>query len=178
MRVQLSSLHFGRELELDFLNARLPKLQLQLRQKKAAKKNKCMPSLSSTGNTSHPQVPQILDTLMFQFAIFLGDTIDGANLVKVQRCEALYRAQNVEDCKPYYAKFRSLELSWKNEIVPSSQSQVDIERCADFFVAVPGTKFCSDTCRFNSFALRKQTQTPGYQAEKQRRYRERLKSKS
>ena len=178
MRVQMASLHFGRELDLDFINQRLSKLHLHLMTKKGQSRYKNLPSLSAANSAPLKPIQQILDTLVYQFATFLGDTIDGGNSGNIQRCEALYRAKNVENCKSFYNKFRSLEYTWRDELIPTTQAPGDAERCADFFIALPGTKFCSDACRFNSFSFRKQTQTPGYQSEKQRRYRERQKAKN
>jgi hypothetical protein len=171
MREQLNALHFGRALSIQYINERLAHVKLQLR---AADNdlNSGLPSLSAF-SSGRSDVGNIIETLLFQFAVFLGDTMDGAATYRVGRCEALCRSKTVADCTAFYRKFRSLEESWKEEIAHDLANTDEIERCADFFVATHGGKFCSDACRFNSFALRKQLENPDYQAEKQRRYRSR-----
>ncbi len=171
MRSQLSNLHFKRKVDLAYLNERLSSVRLQLQ-----------PAEDSGLPTLRSQTARAIDvftqTLVFQFADFLGQTIDGQAPYAVNRCEAICKKRAVEDCRQFYEKFRSLEDSWKSEIVSDLEGQglEEVERCADFFLAAAGAKFCSDSCRFNSFALRKQLKTPSYQAEKQRRYRERQKN--
>ena len=181
MREQLASIHFNRRLDFEYINERLSKLQLQLNEKNSTNKQHRLPSLCPLSSTKIMTLQQILDSLLFQFACFLGETVDGETPYSVARCEAIYKTRTLEDCKNFYKKFRSLEDSWKKEVLADSSNAGELERCADFFISTPtakNTKFCSDACRFNSFAVRKQIETPGYQAEKQRRYRERQKSKS
>jgi len=182
MRHQLNALHFSGELDTDFLNERLATMRLRLSRGSAG----VTPAVSDHQGRVEIQLPcltpssadksplsNLIDTVLFQFAIFLGDTMDGAAPYKVSRCEAICRKKAVEDCTAFYQKFRSLEESWKHEVTQQMENLDEVERCADFFVSSHGGRFCSDSCRFNSFALRKQLQDPGYQAEKQRRYRSR-----
>jgi hypothetical protein len=195
MRQQLNALHFSRDLDTHYLNERLASMRLGLKPKNlelspgtargptAAHAHQGeadvqlpseiqLPSLTAfSADKSH--LANLIDTLLFQFAIFLGQTIDGAAPYMVSRCEAICRKKSVEDCTAFYQKFRSLEQSWKSEVTHEMDNADEIERCADFFVSNHGGRFCSDSCRFNSFALRKQLQDPAYQAEKQRRYRSR-----
>jgi hypothetical protein len=177
MREQLASIHFNRRLDFEYINGRLSKLQLQLSDKKSKRKHNRLPSLCPLSNVENRPLEQILDSVLFQFACFLGETVDGETQYTVARCEAVYETRTLKESKSFYKKFRSLENSWKKEVLADSTVAGDLERCADFFICTPGTKFCTDACRFNSFAVRKQIEIPGYQAEKQRRYRERQKSK-
>ncbi|MDR3613567.1 MAG: hypothetical protein P4L53_08370 [Candidatus Obscuribacterales bacterium] len=178
MREQLASIHFRRKLDLEYINERLSKLQLELTDSKSKRRRGRLPSLSPSSSIENNPLQRILDSVLFQFACFLGETIDSETPYTVARCEAIYKTTSLKDCKSFYKKFRSLENSWKEEILDDSPMAPDLERCADFFISAPGTKFCTDICRFNSFAVRKQIEIPSYQAEKQRRYRERQKSKS
>jgi hypothetical protein len=181
MRDQLAAIHFDRKLDFEYLNKRLSKIHLQLREKKSTARHSSFPSLSPQSDIKTKPLQQILDSVIFQFAYFLGETVDGETPYTVERCEALYRKQNLQESTNFYKKFRSLENSWREEVLDDSPIALEFERCADFFISSAGTKstkFCSDICRFNSFAVRKEIEVPGYQAEKQRRYRERQKTKS
>lgn len=179
MREQLAALHFQKPLALAYINRRLERIHFRLEVVSPdITAEEALPSLRAQSPDSASSAEQLFDTLLLQFAIFLGDTLDGHSPYTVSRCEAICRKKSVADCQRFYEKFRSLEDSWKAEVSSDLKNNDEVERCADFFQASPGAKFCSDACRFNSFALRKQMSSPSYQAEKQRRYRLRQKAKS
>ena len=181
MREQLNAHHFGRPIDFSYLNQILAGMRLQLTtttgEPGESDNRLVLPALRATRKETNSTIQQIIDTWLFQFANFFGELIDGNAPYVVNRCAAIYRKTQVADCHSFYNKYRSLELSWREEVVSELPNHGELERCADFFVANQLGKFCSDACRFNSFALRKQTQSPNYQAEKQKRYRERQKSK-
>jgi hypothetical protein len=173
MRKQLNSLHFSKEVDPLYLNERLAGMKLRLAHGVLESQEPgCLPALAPF-SADKSALNNLIDTLLFQFAVFLGQTMDGAATYKVSRCEAICRKKAVEDCTAFYQKFRTLEESWKHEVTQQMANLDEVERCADFFVSSHGGKFCSHSCRFNSFALRKQMQDPTYQAEKQKRYRSR-----
>jgi hypothetical protein len=177
LREQISALHFKRMLDVEFLNSRLEQMTFRLSQFNEIEpaSGAALPALRATRTTAATTLVQILDTLLFQFACFVSDTMSGAAPMGVFRCEGLCHTDAVADCKTYYDRFQSLEAAWKLEVVADSSLNGIFERCSDYFMAGPGAKFCSDSCRFTTFALRKKMQTPDYQAAKQRRYRERKK---
>ena len=177
MREQIACLHFKRPLDFSYINERLSEIRIKLQPTSLRQdaNTLVLPSLIAKDDSKNP-LANMLDTLIAQFAFFLGDTVDGGATYTVSRCEAVCKKKAVEDCSLFYKKFRSLEDNWKSEITGDLQNLDEVERCADFFIANPGAKFCSDSCRFNSFALRKQLKSPSYQAEKQRRYRARQKA--
>jgi hypothetical protein len=179
MREQIACLHFKRPLDFSYLNERLSNIHMQLHptSSRQVANSMVLPTLAADAHSNEP-LATVIDTLIAQFAFFLGDTVDGGATYTVSRCEAICKKKAVEDCSLFYKKFRSLEDNWKSEITSDLQNLDEVERCADFFIANPGAKFCSDVCRFNSFALRKQLKSPSYQAEKQKRYRARQKAES
>lgn len=175
LREQLSALHLGKELDVVTLNKRLERMTLRLIHKEENPSKLSLPRLRTWCPGTEPAVFEIVDTFLFQFACFISDTVDGASSVNVFRCEGLCHKDSVADCKKYYERFASLEKSWKSEVLPDLAMAGELERCSDFFLAAPGAKFCSDSCRFSTFAFRKKMQSPDYQAAKQKRYRERKK---
>ena len=183
IREQLAAMHFGRKLDLESMNKCLAKLRLHMSIRSSTQDDETisllLPSLQASLGNDRSKVESILDTFLFQFAVFTGGVLDSSAPYSVSRCEAICRKRSVDDCKHHYQRFRSLEDTWRLEVASDLQNIDEVERCADFFISgTNGAKFCSDACRFNSFALRKLMTTPSYQAEKQKRYRERQKSKS
>lgn len=175
LREQLNLLHFKGVLNFDYLNERLGRMALRLVYPEGNQSHDALPQFRAVSTSGWLSVADILDTFLLQFAAYLSDTAGGARVNEVFRCEGLCSKDSVLDCRTYYERFQTLEESWKNEVLENTGIERPIERCSDYFVANPGAKFCSDSCRFSTFALRKKMQAPEYQAAKQKRYRERKK---
>ncbi|SRR5579875_505785 len=181
MRRQLSALHFGEEPDLASIDMQLGNLRLELSSPGQRPGGVLLPSFRARleGASDDDLIACIGQTLLLEFARFLGEQLDSPQTAKIARCEGLYReagANRISPCPDFPA---DIELKWRREIPALVEagldSSPDLLRCADFFVARARGKFCSDECRFRTFQIAKQLADPGYLAEKQKRYRQRRK---
>src|SRR6185437_3217033 len=121
----------------------------------------------------------VKDTLLIQFAQYVGDTLDGEASPTVSRCEGLIRttAEIVLAVDAHYPE--EMERRWREEIAALSGQAPgvpDIQRCHNLCTGNGKTHFCSDACRFATQQLAQQVTTPGdLNAKQQRRYRRRQK---
>ncbi len=118
-------------------------------------------------------------TLLLQFAEFVGSSLDAddAEMLRVDRCRGLYRAEMALPAAAVYPP--AVESQWRKEIEVFQENEIsadDVLRCEYFFLKTAKARFCSDACRFSTFQIMKQLQQPGYLATKQKRYR--LKTKN
>jgi hypothetical protein len=81
----------------------------------------------------------------------------------------------IPSVSPEYEKRWRQEIELLNE--HGQTKAPELERCPDLFVASPKARFCSDACRFTTFQIAKHVKTPGYHAEKQKRYRKKQSDK-
>lgn len=179
IRVQVSHLHFGEPVNLKALDQRLANIDLMLADPDPSKESLVSLPLFRArpmGNSDQYIIRSIGDTLIVQFAQFIGDAVQSGSNVAVARCEGLFRETK---SKLERAQVLSSEMEgrWRNEISVlkevGPETAEEIMRCEDLFLAHPKTRFCSDACRFNTFQITKQVKDPGYLAQKQKRYRSR-----
>jgi hypothetical protein len=120
----------------------------------------------------------VKDTLLLQFAQYIGDCLDGDPDRTVTRCAGIYRAVAANPIAPETAFTAELEQRWRQEIELLSRSTpatADLQRCHKLLATNGKTRFCTDECRFATLQIEKQVQEPGDIAVKQRRYRRREK---
>lgn len=175
MREQLAHLHFGEALETDWLNNELSQVRPGLSPSKAG----ALPAFSARprGDSDAHQIEALKQTLLLQFAQFLGAALDNSETT-IARCEGLYRTPKAEQSHAIQSpSINDKELRWRREIPLLVENDLDstneILRCEDFFVPTPKARFCSDACRFATFQIAKQIESPHYLSQKQKRYRER-----
>lgn len=179
MRRQVANLHFEESVDLLWLDTQLKTISLGLLHHQGAQEgaDSRLPRFRSRvkGMIDSDLLRAVKDTLLIQFAEFIGDALDGTSSRTVMRCEGLHR--ELPGSIPEAASFNAeTEQRWRDElpvIKRASASGIDLHRCVNLYVAAPKTKFCSDTCRFATFQTAKQIEQPTYTADKQRRYRRR-----
>lgn len=124
----------------------------------------------------------IADTAFLQFAWFLSDALFSGNKSAIARCEGVYRVPTSEEPSLCATKVfdNQQESRFRQELPLLTNKEMvqdpEIQRCCDFFIAKPKSRFCSDTCRYTTFQLTKQFEDPNYLAQKQKRYRSKQKS--
>ena len=180
MRSIVYALHFGEEPNFAWLKSELAAAQLDF---DWPQENPSLPALR--GKTSSDSTDGLLDSfrvgLILQFASELADSIGtagdkGKERITVQRCEGLYRNPRANKISIVPAISEETELRWRKEIpvlVEESllESDTEIQRCADLYIASSRSKYCAERCRYSTFQIIKQLKEPDYLAEKQRRYR-------
>jgi hypothetical protein len=138
-----------------------------------------LPSLQAitSENSIDSLLGAFIDTYLIQFASFIASALDGAPIYTVSRCEGLHKKANLSENENFYRLYESLEAKWFAELPESNEGLtiMELARCADFFIQKGKGKFCSDPCRFSTFAVRKQLTEPDYLRQKQKRYRHKQK---
>jgi hypothetical protein len=185
MRRQLANLHFGEPVDLLWLDTQLKTVSFGLLHHQGAQEGpeSCLPRLRARvkGLQDSDLLRSVKDTLLLQFAGFVGAALDDKDSISVARCEGLYRDTPSDSISAAATYPEDVEARWREEVPVLNEhreSAEDILRCGDFFPATPKGKFCSDACRFSTFQIAKQIQEPGYLAEKQRRYRRKTTTKN
>ena len=185
MRRQVANLHFGETVDLLWLDTQLKTVSFGLLHHQGAQEGKesKLPRFRARvkGLQDSDLLRSVKDTLLLQFAEFLGEALEKEAPLPVARCEGLYREGAMDYVSPSATYPKDTESRWRKEIPilqDNSQGSDDIVRCTDFFPASPKAKFCSDACRFSTFQIAKQIQEPGYLAAKQRRYRRKAGTKT
>jgi hypothetical protein len=172
MRRQVSALHFNQDIEEKKIDTRLKSVKLGFGQGK----NSFVPILHARpdGSNDAAVLHSLEDTLFVQFAFFAAQCLSGETVAGINRCEGLYREETVPGSVSKNFSYEH-EKRWRKEIplLEKASDNDDIQRCADFFIVKPKSRFCSETCRFRTFQINKQLTDPDYLADKQRRYRAR-----
>ncbi len=180
MRYQLSAKHFNAPVNLNFANERLGQCHFRLHQPEPGS-NCQLPLLRAVpaGTDEDSVVAALIDTYVLQFSQYISSAIECLPSYIVSRCEGLHKAAQLAECDQYYQDNKELESQWISELKTADHKALDhlleVARCADFFLQKGNGKFCSDACRFSTFAIRKQVSDPKYHAEKQKRYRSKVK---
>ena len=176
MRYQLAALHFNAPVNLSWVNERLGQSNFRVYERDTAPDCK-LPRLRAVNmDTSEDSlVRSFIDTFVLQFTQYISSALEGSPIYTVSRCEGLHKSAQLAECEHYYQTHSDLEAKWILELAPNNpvvaERLMDVARCADFFLQKGNGKFCSDSCRFSTFAIRKQVSDPNYHAEKQKRYR-------
>jgi hypothetical protein len=180
MRYQLAALHFNAPVNLSWANERLSQCQFRAYEQDAVPDCK-MPILRAVNSDTDEAslVNSFIDTFILQFIQYVSSVQEGSPIYIVSRCEGLHKKTQLAECDHYYQTHKEMEAKWIHELAPDNpllaKELIDIARCADFFLQKGNGKFCSDGCRFSTFAIRKQFSDPDYHAKKQKRYRSRAK---
>jgi hypothetical protein len=182
MREIVDSLHFGEQPNLDWLEKRLDKIRPSV----AAEKFLCahiqtvMPLFhaSIAGQTDDDILNAITNTLLLQFAQFIGGANQNNQIPQICRCQGIVRQFGNAESVENQSSLSKNELRWRQELDLLNEHALTqsptIERCADFFITSGKARFCSDACRFATFQFSKHLESPEYHAEKQKRYRNKL----
>jgi hypothetical protein len=180
MRYQSAALHFNAPVNLSWANERLGKCNFRAYEPGAVPDCK-MPALRAVNfdTTESSLVCSFIDTFILQFIQYISAAQEGSPIYTVSRCEGLHKKAQLAECDHYYQTHNELEAKWIEELAPDNpalaEGLIDVARCADFFLQKGNGKFCSDGCRFSTFAIRKQLTDPNYHAKKQKRYRSKAK---
>ncbi|HEY9792907.1 MAG TPA: hypothetical protein V6D22_21075 [Candidatus Obscuribacterales bacterium] len=183
MRRSVANLHFSEPVDLLWLDTQLKTVSLGLLHHQGAQEgtDSRMPRFRARvkGMIDSDLLRAVKDTLLIQFAQYVGDTLDGEASPTVSRCEGLIRttAEIVLAVDAHYPE--EMERRWREEIAALSGQAPgvpDIQRCHNLCTGNGKTHFCSDACRFATQQLAQQVTTPGdLNAKQQRRYRRRQK---
>lgn len=176
MRRQLSALHFGEALDLSYLNEELTGVELELAGPAGTDRKRVsgLPAFRARprGLDDAAVLRCIEDTLVLEFAEFVGACLDDPDEARIARCEGLYRESKSRHLAPVPSFPADIELRWRKELPVLAESGLEsdpeIKRCADFFIVKAKGRFCSDECRFRTFQVAKQLKEPRYLAEKHR----------
>lgn len=179
MRRQLGNLHFGEPVDLLWLDTQLKTISLGLLHHQGAQEGQDsrLPRFRSRvkGMIDSDLLRAVKDTMLVQFAEYVGDALDGTSVRSIMRCEGLHR--ELPGCIPEAARYSNeIEERWLAELPAirrAGETGVDLHRCVNLYAGSAKSQFCSDTCRFATFQLEKQLGQPTYVADKPRRYRRR-----
>jgi hypothetical protein len=180
MRYQLAALHFNAPVNLSWANERLSQCQFRVYGQGSVPDSK-MPALRAVNSdtTESSLVRSFIDTFILQLVQYISSVQEGTPIYTVSRCEGLHKRAQLSECDIYYQTHNELEAKWIQELAPDNpllaEGLIDVARCADFFLQKGNGRFCSDGCRFSTFAIRKQFTDPDYHAKKQKRYRSKAK---
>jgi hypothetical protein len=170
IRTQASQIYFGRKPDAMAINERLKNVVLGL--DLDATDGTRLPSLLARASSNGAILERLFGALLVGFAQFVADYQKGGD--GLCRCEGVFR-----DSQMTGRQLDESEKRYRQEISLLAEQQLledpSIQRCADFFVGRSKARFCSDACRFMTFQISKQLKDPKYLAEKQRRYRSKLK---
>lgn len=182
MRRQLANLHFEEPVDLLWLDTQLKTVTLGLLHHQGAQPGAetQMPQFRARVKGMHDTdlLRALKDTLLVQFAEYVGDALDSGTSGSVQRCDGLHKAAVAPVIAGAAQYPKDVESLWRKELAFTvvEDEATELERCSNLFVAGAKARFCSDACRFATFQVTKQVQEPNYLAEKQRRYRRRNKA--
>lgn len=184
MRRQIANVHFGEPVDLLWLDTQLKTVTLGLLHHQGAQEGDSsrLPRFRARVKGMHDTdlLRALKDSLLVQFAEYVGDTLDSESKGSVLRCEGLHKRNAGRPIAPAATYSAEVEDQWRDEVMThvhvSPEEADDIERCAYLFIGAPKSRFCSDACRFATFQITKQVQEPDYLAAKQRRYRRRNKA--
>jgi hypothetical protein len=177
MRRSVAHLHFGEPIDLMWLDTQLKTVTLGLLHHQGAQEGEDSQMsrfrARTKGMIDSDLLRAVKDSLLVQFAEYVGDTLDGTASHVVSRCEGTYRRSTVDTCvSSGYTP--EMDATWRDEIpllARSTPATVDIERCTNLFAGNPKTRFCGDACRFATLQIAKSVQEPGDLTAKQRRRR-------
>jgi hypothetical protein len=174
LREQAARIYFDEHPDIAAINDRLKSVSLEIDTKVSeGTRLPCLLAKGAGGFSESGILERLFGAFLVGFAQFVADRQRGGP--GLCRCQGVFRDSRREESElPAFEKrYRSeIDLLEEQELV----NDPGIQRCADFFVGRAKARFCSDTCRFVTFQISKQLKDPNYLAEKQRRYRNKLKS--
>ncbi len=178
MRRQIANRHFDEPIDLVWLDTQLKTLTLGLLHHQGAQvgENSKLPSFRARikGMQDADLLRAFKETLLVQFAEYIGETLDSKSHGMVGRCEGLQPTSVLQPIAEIAKHAPELEEQWRSELmatVPEAEA-AEISRCATLVIVTGGQKsrFCSDACRFATVQIIKQSPEPELLAVKQRRY--------
>jgi hypothetical protein len=180
MRRQVANIHFGDPVDLLWLDTQLKTVTLGLLHHQGAQEgdNSQMPHFRARVKGMHDTdlLRALKDTLLIQFAEYVGDTLDSESAGNVMRCEGLHKKSTGRPIAEVAAYPEQVESQWRDElsvVLIDEADEEEVQRCSYLFIGNPKGRYCSDACRFATLQITKQVQEPEYLVEKQRRYRRR-----
>jgi len=178
MRAVVDALHFGEDLNLNWLDERLSAASFGLGYEDWLPVPLCevLPLLHARARDASDDaiVEVLLNTLALQFSQFVDGVLSSGQEHGVARCQGIFRPPGNASVEAIPSVSPEHERRWRQEIELLNQhgpAAPGLERCPDLFIASPKARFCSDACRFTTFQIAKHLKAPGYHAEKQKRYR-------
>jgi hypothetical protein len=166
IRQQANLLHFNGHVDVAGMNERLMNLRLQF-----TEGDRVLPPLRAIAE-DESVLQGLAATLLMEFSFFASASLVDPK-VSISRCEGLYREKSSRVLASVFSG--PFEPRWRQEIPLLVEKNLvdsaDVQRCGDFFLAKPKSRFCSEACRFTTFQLTKQLLDPGYLAAKQKKYR-------
>jgi len=177
MRRQVANLHFGEPVDLLWLDTQLKTVNLGLLHHQGAQPGDeaVLPRfrVRVKGLLDSDLLRAVKDTLLIQFAEFVGTVLDDEGAMPIVRCQGLYGTDSVRQVAQNATYPAETETRWREEIPMLTRDEsTTVIRCNDFIAAAAKEKYCSDACKFTTMQITKQTQETSYTGEK-RRYRKR-----
>lgn len=169
-------LHFGRVADFQPLNEKLANARFGYHGDLDNSRSSHIPRFRAyaADDSDSALLTSLAQTLLMSFAQDMANHGGGED-VHISRCEGLYREPHLTRLSAAPGIDDDIEMRWREElevlVEKGLQQSREILRCADLFVATSRSRFCSNSCRVNTFQLVKQLMDPAYLAEKQRRYR-------
>jgi hypothetical protein len=184
MRRSLANLHFGEPVDLMWLDTQLKTITLGLLHHQGAQEGDAsqMPRFRARvkGMIDSDLLRAVKDSLLIQFAEYLGDTLDETATYHVGRCEGLHRHLTPPTVPKEAAYTEEMEQAFRNEVpllARQTPATSDLYRCINMFSGPAKSRYCSDSCRFATSQTAKQTEEVGDLSVKQRRFRRRQSQK-
>lgn len=183
MRRSVANLHFNEPVDLMWLDTQLKTVSLGLLHHQGAQEgnDSQLPRFRARvkGMIDSDLLRAVKDTLLVQFAEYVGDTLDGTGLPVASRCEGMVRTKDARPLSKDAAYCQEMEQRFRQEIPAIERhdtAEGGLERCPNIYLGNGKTRFCSDTCRFATLQIAKQSEEPAtLSAKQQRRFRRREK---
>lgn len=177
MRRQVANLHFGEPVDLMWLDTQLKTVNLGLLHHQGSQpgEESVLPRfrVRVKGLLDSDLLRAVKDTLLIQFAEFVGTVLDDDGSMPLVRCQGLYTADTVRQVAAAAIYPADTEMRWREEIpMLAREESAPVMRCNDFISVSSKEKYCSDACKFTTMQIAKQSQDAPYSGEK-RRYRKR-----
>lgn len=181
MRRSVANMHFDEPVDLLWLDTQLKTVTLGLLHHQGAQPGdgNSLPMFRAhvKGLRDSDLLRVVKDTLLVQFANYVGIQLDGDATHQVRRCAGLFRPS----CDEFQTGVsegiaQEMELRYRQEIpLLDSPSSEGIHRCANFFINGQKNSYCSDTCRFATLQIANDDSRPAYIVNKQRGFKRRQK---
>lgn len=179
MRRQIANLHFEEPVDLIWLDTQLQALTIGLLHHQGAQEgeNSKLPRFRARvkGLQDTALLRACKETLLLQFAEYIGETLDSESAGNIGRCEGLENSAATPAVAEVAQYSPELEEQWRAELMSavSAAEAADLVRCANLVLVTGSQKsrYCSDACRFATMQVSKQAPEPEVIAVKPRRYR-------
>jgi len=132
------------------------------------------PGLVRSPTTRAQLAPQLVRAALIGFAAYLHDHAFADDPEIVDRCAGLTSHHGEVEEEGLGSSFPWLADAVEVERQLGSSATGSFLRCGKLFLRVGRGDYCSKACRDRSFSLARRQRDPRYDADKQKRYRERV----